>query len=49
MVDTYCDIMPDEGGVHLPFGCKKDVYKFMNCMYGEEQENFNHIFYYIVC
>jgi hypothetical protein len=25
-VDMFCDIQPDEGHVHLPFGHKQDVY-----------------------
>jgi hypothetical protein len=25
-VDMYCDIQPDEGHVHLPFGHKQDLY-----------------------
>ena len=26
-VDNYCDIQPDEGHVHLPFGTRKAVYE----------------------
>jgi hypothetical protein len=27
LVETYCDVMPDEGHVHLPFGSQKEVYE----------------------
>jgi hypothetical protein len=27
LIDTYCDVMPDEGDLHLPFGTRKDVYE----------------------
>ena len=26
MVDMYCDVQPDIGHLHLPFGRKADVY-----------------------
>jgi hypothetical protein len=26
LVETYCDVMPDEGHIHLPFGQQKEVY-----------------------
>jgi hypothetical protein len=26
LMETYCDVMPDEGHLHLPFGTQKEVY-----------------------
>ena len=26
LVDLYCDIQPDHGEIHLPYGMRKDVY-----------------------